>query len=258
MAGPPELNALKLVNTVDLVAAAAAKGGGGGVTIDPIELVLNSSGVVLVVLILLIAFSIACWYIIAYKYFVLSRAGRGTEKFLDAFWGSKRLDAIYQTAQELKASPVAAVFRAGYVELSKIRAGRAQGAPEDSMAEQLGSLENVERALRRAQIAEHGYLERLVPFLATTGSTAPFVGLFGTVWGIMNAFINIGAKGAANLTTVAPGIAEALIATAIGLVAAIPAVMAYNFLGARIKGMVAEMESFQSDFLNIVKRHFLK
>jgi len=249
---------VKLVHAADLLAAGADAG--KGEAIDILQILLDSRGVVLVVLILLVGFSIACWYIIAYKYIVLGRANRESEKFLDAFWASKRLDAIYQSAQELKRSPVAAVFRAGYVELSKIRAGRATGPEGDTnaMSEQLGSLENVERALRRAQIGEHAYLERLVPFLATTGSTAPFVGLFGTVWGIMNAFINIGAKGAANLATVAPGIAEALIATAIGLVAAIPAVMAYNFLGARIRSMVAEMESFQSDFLNIVKRHFLK
>jgi len=235
------------------IAVAAAKDDG---VVDPWELILGSSGVVLVVLVLLLSFSIACWYIIAYKYVVLARAGRETDKFLDAFWTSKRLESIYQLAQELKRSPVAAVFRAGYIELSKIRSRKKEG--EESIGDQLGALENVERALRRAHISEASYMQRLIPFLATIGSTAPFVGLFGTVWGIMNSFIAIGAKGSANLTTVAPGIAEALIATAIGLVAAIPAVMAYNFLGARIGGMAAEMESFESDFLNIVKRHFLK
>ena len=101
-------------------------------------------------------------------------------------------------------------------------------------------------------------MESKVPFLATTASAAPFIGLFGTVWGIMNSFRNIGAKGAANLTTVAPGIAEALIATAIGLVAAIPAVMAYNYFVRRIRVLSSEMDAFQNDFLNIVKRHFFK
>jgi biopolymer transport protein TolQ len=99
-------------------------------------------------------------------------------------------------------------------------------------------------------------MENKVPFLATTASSAPFIGLFGTVWGIMNSFRNIGAKGAANLATVAPGIAEALVATAIGLVAAIPAVMGYNYLSRRIRVISAEMETFTNDFLNIIRRRF--
>ena len=118
-------------------------------------------------------------------------------------------------------------------------------------------MENIERALRRAYTAEMTHMESLIPFLATTGSAAPFVGLFGTVWGIMNAFRAIAAKGSANLATVAPGMAEALITTAIGLVAAIPAVMAFNFFARKIKVLSAEMESFSNDLLNIIKRHFL-
>ena len=117
-----------------------------------------------------------------------------------------------------------------------------------------GGLENIERALRRSAIAEQTVLEGLTPLLATVGSSAPFVGLFGTVWGIMDAFRNIGAKGSANLATVAPGIAEALIATAIGLVAAIPAVMAYNYFARKIKVLTNEMDTFHNDFLNLVKR----
>ena len=101
-------------------------------------------------------------------------------------------------------------------------------------------------------------LEGLTPFLATVGSSAPFIGLFGTVWGIMNSFRNIGAKGSANLATVAPGIAEALIATAIGLVAAIPAVMAYNYFARKIKVLANEMDTFGNDFLNLVKRNYLR
>jgi biopolymer transport protein TolQ len=115
---------------------------------------------------------------------------------------------------------------------------------------------NVERALRRASINEVTILETMVPFLATTGSTAPFVGLFGTVWGIMNSFIEIGGQKSASLDVVAPGIAEALIATAIGLVAAIPAVMAYNYFSRRIRVISSEMETFSSDFLNIIRRRF--
>jgi len=122
----------------------------------------------------------------------------------------------------------------------------------------LGGIENVERALRRAMVAEGTYLESKVAFLATTGSAAPFIGLFGTVWGIMGAFQDIYTQGNANLATVSKPISEALIATAVGLFAAIPAVIAYNYFLSKITVLRSEMESFSSDFLNIVKRHFFK
>ncbi len=225
-----------------------------GKKLDIIELISQSSGVVLAVLLLLIAFSLISWYIIGYKALYLRRAQSESIEFLENFWQSKRLDAIYQLSEGLTRSPISQVFRAGYVELSKLKSGEADG----TISGQLGGLENVDRALRRAQVSETTQLESMVPFLATTGSAAPFVGLFGTVWGIMNAFINIGAEQSATLATVAPGIAEALIATAIGLAAAIPAVMAFNYFHARIRVLTSEMESFSADFLNIVKRHFFK
>jgi len=221
--------------------------------IDVWQLVLRSQGVVLAVLVLLALFSVVSWYIIAFKYVALSRAQSQSTKFLDLFWNSKRLDAIYKSAQELRRSPISQVFKAGYVELSKIK--KAEAADH---AAWLGDLQSIERACERAQTVELTRLESMIPFLATTGSAAPFVGLFGTVWGIMNSFRAIGAKGAANLATVAPGIAEALVATAIGLMAAIPAVVAFNYFVRRVKVLHSEMESFASDFLNIVKRHFFK
>ncbi|MFH1132740.1 MAG: MotA/TolQ/ExbB proton channel family protein, partial [Pseudomonadota bacterium] len=150
-------------------------------------------------------------------------------------------------------SPISQVFKAGYVEL-----GRIKSTEEASTSGWLGDMQTIERALDRAETTEMTKLESMLPFLATTGSAAPFIGLFGTVWGIMNSFRNIGAKGAANLATVAPGIAEALIATAIGLMAAIPAVVAYNYFLRRVKVLSAEMDSFSNDFLNIIKRHFFK
>jgi biopolymer transport protein TolQ len=143
------------------------------------------------------------------------------------------------------------MFLAGYSELSKLQQG---GASTDRD----GDLEAVERALGKAQIKELTRLESSVPFLATTGSAAPFIGLFGTVWGIMNSFRAIGAMKSASVANVAPGIAEALVATAIGLVAAIPSVMAYNYFQRRIIVLTNEMETFSKDFLNIVRRHFLK
>ena len=227
-----------------------------GESMDILSLMLRASGVVMGVLVLLIFFSLVSWYIIGYKFFYLQRAHSESVRFLETFWRSKRLDAIYKHAEELKRSPISQVFKAGYIELSKIKGTASEGTSD--RASWLGDMQSIERALERAQTSELTHLENMVPFLATTGSAAPFVGLFGTVWGIMNSFRAIGAKGAANLATVAPGIAEALIATAIGLMAAIPAVMAYNYFVRRIKVLESEMETFASDFLNITKRHFFK
>ncbi len=213
-------------------------------------------GVVFWVLMLLLSFSLVCWYIIGLKVFTLRRAKSGSDAFLDAFWKSRRLDAVYKAAKEMEHSPTAKVFSAGYLELSKLQSNA--GQDQDAMHDRLGDLESVERAMRRAQTEEVTHLESLVAFLATTGSSAPFVGLFGTVWGIMTSFRHITATGSASVTVVAPGIAEALIATAIGLMAAIPAVIAYNLFVQKIKVLASEMETFSSDFLNIVKRHVLK
>lgn len=221
--------------------------------LDLWELTLRSRGVVMGVLVLLVLFSVVSWYIIAFKFFFLRRAQRQSGRFLDAFWHSKRLDAIYKSAEDYRRAPISHVFKAGYIELTKIKNDKRSDA-----ASWLGDMQSIERALERARLSELTHLESMIPFLATTGSAAPFVGLFGTVWGIMNAFRNIGVHKSANLATVAPGIAEALVATAIGLMAAIPAVVAYNYFTRRVKVQVAEMETFASDFLNIVKRHFFK
>ena len=198
---------------------------------------------------------LASWAIILLKWLHLRQAQKQSAAFLDAFWQSKRLDAIYQAAAKLTVSPVSQVFRAGYIELSKVTNQKSETGEQRY---DLGGIENVERALRRAMVAEGTYLESKVAFLATTGSAAPFVGLFGTVWGIMGAFQDIYLQGNANLATVAKPISEALIATAVGLFAAIPAVVAYNFFLSKINVLKSEMDSFSSDFLNIVKRHFFK
>ncbi len=145
------------------------------------------------------------------------------------------------------------VFRAGYVELAKLKKKDGEDAKGDVG---LGSLESVQRSMRRASSSEITGLESLVPFLATVGSTSPFIGLLGTVMGIVTAFQEIGRLGNANLATVAPGIGGALVATAFGLFAAIPAVIAYNYFVNRIRVLEVEMENFSADFLNIIKRHF--
>ncbi|MEM6733546.1 MAG: MotA/TolQ/ExbB proton channel family protein, partial [Myxococcota bacterium] len=176
-----------------------------------------------------------------------------SDTFLDIFWGSKRLDAIYQKSENLASSPVSKVFRAGYVELAKLKKKDGDETKEDTS---LGALESVQRSMRRASASEITGLESLIPFLATVGSTSPFIGLLGTVMGIVTAFQEIGRLGNANLATVAPGIGGALVATAFGLFAAIPAVIAYNYFVNRIRILEVEMDNFSSDFLNIIKRHF--
>ncbi len=218
-------------------------------------LLAEATPVVKGVLLVLVLMSVVSWYIIVYKWLYLRKAQSESTLFLETFWQSKRLDEIYATSEHLKRSPISQVFRAGYVELTKLKSGGSD-TDKDTMHAQMGDMESIERALRRAQTAETIHLEALTPFLATTASAAPFVGLFGTVWGIMTAFINIAQKGDASLLTVAPGIAEALVATAIGLVAAIPAVMFYNYFLNRSRVLEADMENFGADFLNIVKRHF--
>jgi biopolymer transport protein TolQ len=224
---------------------------------DLIQLLLGASGMVRGVLFLLVCLSIIGWYVIGYKWFYLSRAQSESLRFLDEFWQAKRLDAVYQEANARRRSPIAYMFKAGYVELSKLQKAKEMGSAPGTMNEG-GDLENIERALRRAATNESTHLESMIPFLATVGSAAPFIGLFGTVVGIIDAFHHIANQGSANLATVAPGIAEALGTTAIGLIAAVPAVMAYNFFARKIKVLTAEMDAFANDFLNLVKRHFLR
>ncbi len=221
-----------------------------------LEIARNSGPVGLAVLFILLAASAVCWAIIVRKWAQIRRAQDQSIKFLETFWQSRRLDAIYQAAESLAGSPISHVFRAGYVELSKVTAQKKETGESRGMSEELGGIENVERALKRAAASEVTALERQVPFLGTTASAAPFVGLFGTVWGIMNAFHDIYRMGNANLATVARPISEALIATAVGLFAAIPAVVAYNFFVSKIRVLDSEMTNFSNDFLNIVKRHF--
>ena len=237
---------------VDLVVAQTQQ----EISSNPFSLALDATGVVLGVLIVLLMFSVTSWFVIGYKWLSLRRAQGQSIRFLETFWQSKRLDTIYQVSERLQHSPVSKVFRAGYVELSKLKS--AQKPEESTMMGQLGGIENVERSLRRASTSEITHLEGLLPYLASIGSTAPFVGLFGTVWGIMEAFFALNQAEELTIQTVSGPIAEALIATAIGLFAAIPAVLAFNYFNTRVKVLSAEMENFSNDFLNIVKRHFFK
>jgi biopolymer transport protein TolQ len=223
-----------------------------------LEMVTGSGAVVQAVLFLLVGFSIVSWAIVFTKHRQIRRAERESERFIDIFWDAKNLTAINTASLDLKNSPVAQVFRAGYQELVRITRAKRQAEPGEDLSTELGGVENVERAMKRATTQEITKLEHSLTFLATTASAAPFVGLFGTVWGIMNAFRGLSVTQSSSIQAVAPGISEALIATAIGLAAAIPAVIAYNYFHGKVRVLVAEMESFASEFLNIAERHFLK
>ena len=210
-----------------------------------VSLILHADIVVQLVLVVLALMSVVCWGIILFKWFRLWAAVRQSASFLDLFWRSKRLDNVYEQCGRYRKSPIAEVFRSGYQELAK--------ATQDGKSEDAS--DNLMRTLRRSRMSESTKLERYVTFLATTGSTAPFIGLFGTVWGILLAFNKLQGATQATIQVVGPDIAHALIATAIGLVAAIPAVMAFNYFNSKIRVLNTEMENFAADFMNIVKRH---
>ncbi len=217
------------------------------------EMMLTAEPIIQLVLLMLVGMSVTCWAIIVSKARVLRRAARQSEDFLELFWRSRRLDHVYEQLGEFPNAPVAQVFKSGYVELSKLTS-KAPQSNQSGM--EMGGSENLSRSMRRARSTQITALERMVPFLATTGATAPFIGLFGTVWGILRAFQRIGESGQASIQVVGPDIANALVATAVGLVAAIPAVMAFNYFNSRIRVLAGEMDNFSGDFMNIVKRHF--
>jgi biopolymer transport protein TolQ len=230
--------------------------GAGGLGV--VDLLLGTGPVVQIVLWTLVGFSVGSWGTILYKLSQISSARRESERFIAIFWESKNLAAIHTASVGLNKSPVAQIFRAGYQELLQLtRAKRQAVGAEGGFSTDLGGVDNVTRAMRRQANVELTKIESGIPFLATTGSTSPFIGLFGTVWGIMTAFLGLSAAHTSNIQAVAPGIAEALITTAVGLVAAIPAQMFYNFLTARVHVLATEMDNFTSEFLNIAERHFL-
>ena len=230
--------------------------GAGGLGV--VDMLLGTGPIVQAVLILLIGFSIGSWGIILHKFVQISRARNESERFIAIFWESKNLGAIHSAGVGLKHSPIAQVFRAGYQELLQLtRAKRQAVGAEAGFSTDLGGVDNVTRAMKRQENVELTKLEGGITFLATTGSTCPFIGLFGTVWGIMTAFLGLSAAHTSNIQAVAPGIAEALITTAVGLVAAIPAQMFYNFLTTRVRVLATEIDNFISEFLNIAERHFL-
>lgn len=212
------------------------------------------------VMLTLLLFSVASWSIIIMKIRLFKKAVAETDDFLESFWSSKTLNDADESASQFPLSPEAAVFRAGFSELqkiNKIRNRQENSQTNEPLEMQLATMDNLKRAIRKAESQEISDLGKSLAFLATTGSAAPFIGLFGTVWGIMASFHDIGLRGSASLAVVAPGISEALVATAAGLAAAIPAVIAYNYFANRLAEIENEMENFSTDFLNLVERDIL-
>ena len=228
---------------------------------DFIDLLANSSLVSQVVLFVLLLFSIASWSIVVFKLWEFRRVDAQTASFVEVFRKSSKFSEVQSVCKSLATSPLAGVFQAGYVELNtQLRQPDTSNGPVQPNGPparpSLRSFEALDRALLRAANVEVNKLERHVPVLATTASITPFIGLFGTVWGIINAFQGIGATGSTSLAVVAPGIAEALIATAAGLFAAIPAVYFYNHLTQKVKLAVSTIDDFSLEFLNIAERNF--
>lgn len=227
--------------------------------IDVIRMIAEASHMVQFVMLTLLTFSVISWSIIFMKWLYMRRAFRQSAYFLEVFWESRDLSVAYKEAGELDGSPVARVFSLGYEELKKlnhVEKGK-NGEPRSAMSERFSGIDNVKRTLRRAITTEITRMSQSVPFLATAGNTTPFIGLFGTVWGIMESFHGIGLTGSASLAVVAPGISEALVATAAGLAVAIPAVIAFNFFNQRVRLMDNELQSFAADFLNIIESDIL-
>jgi len=241
-----------------LVPAAFAQVEGGLRQESVVTMVTGAGLVVQLVLYLLLFFSVVSWGILFYKLRQVRQARQQSERFIEIFWDTKNLTSIHTASQELKQSPVAQVFRAGYQELVRLTRAKRQANPGEALTTELGGVENVERAMKRATNQEITRLEKALTFLATTASSTPFIGLFGTVWGIMNAFRGLSTTHSSSIQAVAPGISEALIATAVGLFAAIPALIGYNYFARQIRVLHADMENFASEFLNIAERHFLK
>ncbi|MFQ5514662.1 MAG: MotA/TolQ/ExbB proton channel family protein [Myxococcota bacterium] len=212
------------------------------------DLILGAGLTVKAVLLLLVLASVGSWAIILFKLRELGQAEHDTEQFLDVYL-ERPIDAVYDAARRFPASPLATLFQSGFKDLAQLERlkGSARGIPMEEV-------EGIVKRLGWIQTEEAHRLERGLPFLATVGSAAPFVGLFGTVVGIMNAFADISERGSASLVVVGGGIAEALVATAVGLFAAIPAVIAYNYSNARLARLIERLDAFRAELESLLRR----
>jgi biopolymer transport protein TolQ len=242
------------------------QGGVGGPAESPntgiVNLLTNTTPLSKAILAGLVGLSVWSWAIFLYKWWMFRRAARQSAQFLDVFRRSNKFSEVQAVCRSLAESPLVGLFQTGYAELtaqlrqSSPDVGNGPNPHPPAGRPTLKSLAAVDRALLRASAVEVNKLESRVSFLATVASMAPFVGLFGTVWGIMNAFEQIGVTGSTSLQAVGTPIAEALIATAAGLAAAIPAVLFYNYLTNRVKLFASDMDDFSMEFLNIAERNF--
>jgi len=223
-----------------------------------LELILNAGPVAKVVLAILLLFSIISWALIVEKWWQFRRVRRQTLGFVKVFREGRRPSVVHGAARKFRDSPLAQLYAAAYGEISGVPDVADSVVDDGEEGFPSERLEAVHRAMRRSAGLEIAQLERYLPFLATTASATPFIGLFGTVWGIMSSFHGISAQGSASLAVVAPGISEALIATAAGLAAAIPAVIGYNYFVNRVRHWATEMDGFMLDLLNVLSRPVAK
>ena len=242
-------------------APASASSSNVGISMGPLDGIIHASFVVQLTILILVTLSILSWAIGWSKYKQFKTLQEANLRFDKVFWSSSSLDDLFEKIESFSLSPHARVFKAAYLEMKKIAespmvTGGANGSAGTGL--QLSGIDNLERSVRKSSENEISDLENKLTILATTGSTGPFIGLFGTVWGIMGSFHQIGLTGSASLAAVAPGISEALITTAVGLAAAIPAVVIYNNCVAVIRKEEISLNNFSTDFLNIVKRNFFK
>ena len=230
-----------------------------GVKTGVLDGILNASPLVQALLFFMIGLSVVCWAIILVKYRQYNELKLANEVFSAKFWKATSLEQVFVHISDYPKSNMARVFKAAFQELQRIAdSGLGAGAGAFDSHNRLSGLDNLERALRKAIDTETAAAEARLSVLATTGSTAPFVGLLGTVIGIMSSFSHIAASGSASLAVVAPGISEALFSTAVGMFAALPAVAAYNYFINYVRRLEMDLNSFGADFLNIAKRNFFK
>jgi biopolymer transport protein TolQ len=221
---------------------------------DIVQMIFHAGPMVKFILLILFSFSLTSWTIIFMKLNLLRKYKHEDRKFLELFSSNREIGKVYTQSKTLAFSPLAKIFRAGYAEFNRFKA--IHGNPDEGKVSYSKQpiMDNVQRAVKKVLSDQGSTLERGLTFLATTGNASPFIGLFGTVWGIMTSFRSIGMKGSASLAVVAPGIAEALIATAAGLAAAIPAVVAFNYFTRRIRSSQTDMGNFISDFISLLER----
>ena len=224
-----------------------------------LQMIMHAGTVVKIVLFILLVFSLISWAIIFMKARLFFKASSENEIFLEYFWEGMEFSKLKKEAETLTHSPIGHIFREGFNELGRITKIKPLTGDKDSTNPPRSAImDDIQRVLRKSAVYQQSMLERYISFLATTGNTCPFIGLFGTVWGIMESFRGIGLKGSASLAVVAPGISEALVATAGGLAVAIPAVVAFNYFNQKVINLQNQMETFISDFLSLLDRQMMK